>query len=118
MLVHGRVFTSLLVPTGYGSDLHVWDWKTKNQSILCVQGFNPLLVPTSYGSDLHVWDWKARKQIQKLELGTEGLIPLELRFLHNPDSCHGFVGAALASNVIHFTKVLAFMLRPQSCCHT
>lgn len=62
-------------------------------------------MPTSYGSDLHVWDWKARKQIQKLELGTEGSIPLELRFLHNPDSCHGFVGAALASNVIHFTKV-------------
>lgn len=72
-----------------------------------MQGFNPLMVPTSYGSDLHVWDWKERKQIQKLERGPEGLIPLEIRFLHNPDSCHGFVGAALASNIIHFTKVQA-----------
>ena len=29
----------------------------------------------------------------------------ELRFLHNPDQPHGFCGAALSSNVIHFTKV-------------
>ena len=70
-----------------------------------MQGFNPLLVPTSYGSDLHVWDWQKKKQVQTLKLGTEGLIPLEIRFLHNPDSTHGFVGAALSSNIIHFTKV-------------
>ena len=70
-----------------------------------VQGFNPALVPTSYGSDLHVWDWQKKKQVQTLKLGTEGLIPLEIRFLHNPDSTHGFVGAALSSNIIHFTKV-------------
>ena len=31
----------------------------------------------------------------------------ELRFLHNPDQPHGFCGAALSSNVIHFTKVCA-----------
>ena len=70
-----------------------------------MQGFNPLLVPTSYGSDLHVWDWQKKKQVQTLNLGSEGLIPLEIRFLHNPDSTHGFVGAALSSNIIHFTKV-------------
>lgn len=81
---------------------------------VCLQGFNPLFVPTSYGSDLHVWDWKARKQIQKLQLGSEGLIPLELRFLHDPDSCHGFVGAALASNIIHFTKV-STRTQPRCC---
>ncbi len=28
----------------------------------------------------------------------------ECRFLHNPDSVHGFVGAALSSTVIHFYK--------------
>lgn len=70
-----------------------------------MQGFNPLLVPTSYGSDLHVWDWQKKKQVQTLKLGTEGLIPLEIRFLHNPESTHGYVGAALSSNIIHFTKV-------------
>lgn len=70
-----------------------------------LQGFNPVLVPTSYGSDLHVWDWQKKKQVQTINLGSEGLIPLEIRFLHNPDSTHGFVGAALSSNIIHFTKV-------------
>ncbi len=70
-----------------------------------MQGFNPALVPTSYGSDLHVWDWQKKKQVQTINLGSEGLIPLEIRFLHNPESTHGFVGAALSSNIIHFTKV-------------
>ena len=31
--------------------------------------------------------------------------PPQVRFLHNPWQPHGFVGAALSSNVIHFTKV-------------
>ena len=31
-------------------------------------------------------------------------MPLEVRFHHNPDSCHGFVGAALSSNIIHWYK--------------
>jgi selenium-binding protein 1 len=30
------------------------------------------------------------------------LIPLEVRFHHNPDSAHGFVGAALASAIWHW----------------
>ena len=47
-----------------------------------------------------------RTKVQELKLGTEGLIPLEIRFLHDPSQAHGFVGAALASNIIHFTKVL------------
>ena len=37
-------------------------------------------------------------------MGEEGLIPLELRFHHNPDSTHGFVAAALSSNVWHWHK--------------
>ena len=37
-------------------------------------------------------------------LGEDGLIPLEVKFLHNPNSCHGFCGAALSANVIHFWK--------------
>ena len=36
------------------------------------------------------------------DLGAEGLIPLEVRFHHNPDSAHGFVGAALSSAIWHF----------------
>ena len=37
-------------------------------------------------------------------LGEDGLIPLEVKFKHDPDSTHGFCGAALSSNVIHFWK--------------
>ena len=37
-------------------------------------------------------------------VGEDGLVPLEVRFHHNPDSSHGFVGAALSSNVIHWYK--------------
>eukprot|EP01023_Acetabularia_acetabulum_P048313 TRINITY_DN5102_c0_g2_i5.p2 TRINITY_DN5102_c0_g2~~TRINITY_DN5102_c0_g2_i5.p2 ORF type:complete len:490 (+),score=112.26 TRINITY_DN5102_c0_g2_i5:106-1575(+) len=66
--------------------------------------FNPAEVPTAYGSKLHVYQWDARKEIQTIELGEKGLIPLELRFMHNPDSLHGFVGCALSSNIIHFYK--------------
>ena len=28
----------------------------------------------------------------------------QVRFLHDPSKAHGFVGAALSSNIIHFTK--------------
>lgn len=57
-----------------------------------------------YGHRLHFWDWKARKIQQTIDLGEEGLIPLEVRFHHNPDSTHGFVGAALSSAIWHWHK--------------
>ena len=53
---------------------------------------------------MHVWDWKEKKLIQDIDLGSEGLIPLELRFLHNPDATEGYVAAALSSNIIRFYK--------------
>jgi len=39
-----------------------------------------------------VWDWKECKTIQRIDLRDEGMIPLELRFLHNPDETQGYVG--------------------------
>lgn len=39
----------------------------------------------------------------------------ELRFLHNPDQPHGFCGAALSSNVIHFTKARARCMALVTC---
>lgn len=68
------------------------------------KGFNPAEVPDHYGNELYVWDWAARKRVQTIKLGPKGLIPLEIRFLHEPSSPHGFVGAALSSTVIHFTR--------------
>ena len=32
------------------------------------------------------------------------MIPLEVRFHHNPDSTHGYVAATLSSNVFHWHK--------------
>jgi selenium-binding protein 1 len=55
-----------------------------------------------YGHHLHFWDWTERKIAQSIDLGEQGLIPLEVRFHHNPDSSHGFVGAALSSTMWHY----------------
>ena len=57
-----------------------------------------------YGHHLHFWDWSKRKISKSIDLGEKGMIPLEVRFQHNPDSAHGFVGAALSSVMWHFFK--------------
>jgi selenium-binding protein 1 len=70
-----------------------------------LKGFNPADVQNEkYGRHLHVWDWTERKVIQDIDLGPDGLIPLELRFLHDPNATEGYVGAALSSNIIRFYK--------------
>lgn len=55
-----------------------------------------------YGHHIHFWDWTAGKIAQSIDLGETGLIPLEVRFHHDPDSTHGFVGAALSSTMWHW----------------
>lgn len=67
-----------------------------------INGFDPSAVADKYGNSLSFWDWEKKTLIQKVELGKDGLIPLELRFLHNPDASVGFVGAALSSSLILF----------------
>ena len=62
------------------------------------------VVAGKYGRQLHFWDWQNREIVQSVDLGEEGLIPLEVRFHHDPDSTHGFVGAALSSNMFHWHK--------------
>ncbi|WP_395161389.1 selenium-binding protein SBP56-related protein, partial [Ilumatobacter sp.] len=57
-----------------------------------------------YGRRLHVWDFDKREPVQTMYLGEDGLLPLEVKFHHDPDSTHGFCCAALSSNVIHFWK--------------
>jgi methanethiol oxidase len=57
-----------------------------------------------YGHRLHFWDWQERRIVQTVDLGEEGLIPLEVRFHHDPDSTHGYVGAALSSTLWHWHK--------------
>ena len=58
-----------------------------------------------YGHRLHFWDWQKHELTQSIDLGQDGLVPLEVRFHHNPDSEHAFVGAALSSTMWHCHKV-------------
>src|SRR5206468_11145127 len=45
-----------------------------------------------------------RKLEQTIDLGEAGLIPLEVRWQHDPDSEQGFVGAALSSTMWRFHR--------------
>jgi selenium-binding protein 1 len=55
-----------------------------------------------YGHSIHFWDLDRRVVTQSIDLGDTGMIPLEIRWLHNPDSESGYVGAALSSTMWRF----------------
>jgi selenium-binding protein 1 len=57
-----------------------------------------------YGSRLHFWNLAERRLEQTLELGDTGLLPFEVRWLHDPNADQGFVGAALSSTMWHFHR--------------
>ncbi len=57
-----------------------------------------------YGHHVHVWDWSKRKIAKSIDLGEKGMVPLEVRFHHNPDSTHAYVGATLSSVMWHLYK--------------
>jgi selenium-binding protein 1 len=57
-----------------------------------------------YGSRLHFWNLAERRVEQTVELGDTGLVPLEVRWLHDPDADQGFVGAALSSTMWRFHR--------------
>jgi selenium-binding protein 1 len=57
-----------------------------------------------YGQRIHFWDLERRTLEQTVDLGEKGLLPFELRWLHDPDSEEGFVGAALSSVLWHFER--------------
>ena len=68
-------------------------------------GFDLDDVPAGrYGSRLHFWNLAERKLEQTIDLGENGLVPLEVRWLHDPDADEGFVGAALSSTMWHFHR--------------
>ena len=68
-------------------------------------GFNLEDVPAGrYGSRLHFWNLEDRTLEQTVDLGEDGLVPLEARWLHDPDADEGYVGAALSSTMWHFHR--------------
>nr|XP_060614586.1 methanethiol oxidase-like [Anolis sagrei ordinatus] len=56
-----------------------------------------------YGRYLHVWDLTTHRLLQSIDMG-EDSAPREIRFLHNPDSVHGYVVCFLESSIHHFFK--------------
>jgi selenium-binding protein 1 len=66
------------------------EWGTPN---MVENGVNPeLLLAGKYGNALHVWDLHTRRHVQRLELGPEFQMVLELRPAHDPTEAYGFVG--------------------------
>jgi len=57
-----------------------------------------------YGQHLNVWNWTTHELMQRIDLGSDGLNPLEIRFLHNPDEAQGYVGCSGSSIVFRFFK--------------
>jgi len=70
------------------------EWGTPN---MVRNGVNPeLLLAGKYGSALHVWDLRRRTHLQKLSLGEEQQMVLELRPAHDPRRSYGFVGVVMS----------------------
>lgn len=70
------------------------EWGTPN---MVQDGLNPdLLLSGQYGHALHVWDLKKRTHLQKLDLGEEHQMVLELRPAHDPTRAYGFAGVVIS----------------------
>jgi len=60
-------------------------------------GLDPeALLAGRYGHALHVWNMRTRKHVERLELGPEQQMVLELRPAHNPRRPWGFVGVVVS----------------------
>lgn len=68
-------------------------------------GFDPAHVAEGkYGQRIHFWDLTEKRVTQTIDLGAEGLIPLEVRWLHDPEADEGYVGAALSSAMFRWSR--------------
>lgn len=70
------------------------------------KGFSPedTYNPKLTGRSLNFYSWSERNLIQTIDLGEEGIAPLEVRFLHDPKASHGFVGCAVNANIFRFYR--------------
>lgn len=62
------------------------------------------LISGLYGHHLNVMDWTTHELIKRIDLGPDGRLPLEIRFLHDPTATEGYVGCALSSTVFRFFR--------------
>jgi methanethiol oxidase len=69
------------------------------------KGFDPADIEAGrYGHRIHFWNLEKRTHEQTVDLGEKGFLPFEVRWLHDPDSEEGFVGAALSTVMWHFHR--------------
>ena len=57
-----------------------------------------------YSQQIDLWNWQERKLVQSIDLGQEGLVPLEVRFQHDPCRTGAYIGAALSSNMFYLDR--------------
>ncbi|XP_076757261.1 methanethiol oxidase [Xylocopa sonorina] len=60
--------------------------------------------PVRYGRSLNFYSWSKKTLQQTINLGDDGISPLEIRFLHDPKAAVGFVGCAVTSSIYKFFK--------------
>ncbi|KAI5717928.1 hypothetical protein M8J77_013670 [Diaphorina citri] len=60
--------------------------------------------PELYGTSLNIFSYSKRNLLQIIDLGEEGIAPLEIRFLHDPKATEGFVGCGVTGNVFRFYR--------------
>ena len=70
------------------------------------RGFEPQDIDSDidYGRRINFYKYEEHELIQSINLGVEGITPLEIRFLHDPKEPQGYVGCALNANVYRFYK--------------
>ena len=65
-----------------------------------------LLLHSECGHRIHVWNLRTRKVVERLDLGKENQMELELRPAHDPSKTYGFVVV-----VISVTDLFALLWR-------
>lgn len=61
--------------------------------------------PEVYGRSLNVFSWKKRELLQTINLGDDGIAPLEVRFLHDPKKPIGFVGCGVNATLFRYVII-------------
>jgi methanethiol oxidase len=70
------------------------EWGTPN---MVTKGLDPeLLLAGKYGNALHIWDLRKRKHLQRLHLGDQYQMTLELRPARDPSKAYGFAGVVVS----------------------
>lgn len=64
----------------------------------------PDLQSGQYGSCLSVYDLSTGRRTQTIDLGDSGSVPLEVKFMHEATSEHGYVVCALGGSVFHIRR--------------